>query len=62
MKTENEIRALITSLKVLKKDADKRHSELDQISMLSGEGSSLRAKSNNLEGQIEALKWVLNEH
>lgn len=40
---------------------EKRHSNLDQISMLSGEGSDLRAQINHTKGFIEAIEYVINE-
>ena len=62
MKSERTIRDRIALLESIKTEAIEKHSNLDQISMLSGEGSELRALINDTKGQIDALKWVLNEH
>jgi hypothetical protein len=39
--------------------AEAEHSKLDQISMLSGEGSYLRERINYLKGYIAALLCVI---
>ena len=37
----------------------KKHSNLHQIDMLSGEGSTLRENIAQTEGYIKALQWIL---
>lgn len=65
MSTLNEFKAEINAkIFLLETDLEnetKHHSQLHQIEMLSGEGSQSRNKINNLEGQIQALKWVLEK-
>jgi len=42
--------------------ATELHSNLNQIDMLSGEGSKLREKINILRGTIATLNWVMNDN
>ena len=56
-----EINAKIFLLETDLEKETKHHSQLHQIEMLSDEGSHSRNKMNNLEGQIQALKWVLKK-
>lgn len=39
-----------------------KHSHLNQIDMLSGEGSKLREKINMLRGCLATLNWVLSDN
>jgi len=59
MKTESEIIRKIWSLRDELELVEKQHNSLGQIDALSGEGSTLRAEINNLKGQREALKWII---
>ena len=59
MKSEQQISNEITYYegKLIEKQSE--HVNLDQISMLSKEGSDLRADINEIKGIIKTLKWVL---
>ena len=59
MKTEEEILKQISKKVPVLQDLEKQHKELCQIDMLSGEGSTLRRKINNIKGIISALAWTL---
>ena len=59
MKNEKSIRVLKMASEIQLANLRKEHNKLDQISMLSGEGSELLEKINKTEGQIEAFKWIL---
>jgi len=59
MKTKNEIEREIIYAKQDLEQQIKKHDNLSQIDMLSGEGSEIRAKINKLKGKIETLNWVL---
>ena len=37
------------------------HSKLDQISMLSMEGATIRNRMNLITGMIHALRWVVDD-
>jgi len=53
-----EIIYLNTDLIICKR----QHNNLNQIDMLSGEGSKLRKKINQTKGMIHALEWVVNDN
>ena len=59
MKSERQIRSEITRYEVVLLEKQNEHANLDQISMLSKEGSDLRADINEIKGIIKVLKWVL---
>lgn len=59
MKTKNEVTASISSLKMKLAELEQKYSSLHQIDMVGGEGSLLKEKINNIEGQICALEWII---
>lgn len=61
MKTEKQIRNEMVKLRKELTHIQKQHSELNQIDMLSGEGSKLRAKENFILGQLGFATWIINK-
>lgn len=61
MKNFTVIQQQIVNLKERKTELEAVHSKMDQISMLSGEGSLIRAEINQTKGEIKALEWVVND-
>jgi hypothetical protein len=59
VKTKQEIEEEIQDCEIRVKELELEHNNLDQISMLSEEGSTLRARINKCKGKIKALKWVI---
>jgi hypothetical protein len=60
MKSKKEIEDEIEDCKIRMVECELKHKSLNQIDMLSGEGSELRGRINKYKGKIEALKWVLS--
>ena len=61
MKSVETIQAMIHHLRSEVIILKRQHSGLDQISMLSGEGSKLREKINKTKGIVIGLEWILND-
>ena len=59
MKTKTEIEEELKSQSFYLIENMEKHSKLNQIDMLSGEGNTLRESINKTKGFINALKWVL---
>ena len=59
MKTKNQIMARFKEYFELKLRFENEYYDLNQIDMLSAEGSNLLKKINELNGAMDALKWVL---
>ena len=60
MKTKEQIKSEIEYFETRLLENQTKHSQLVQISMLSGEGSDLIKRIAKTEGKIEALKWVMS--
>ena len=58
MKTSTQVRFELSSNKARLKVLEARHSNLNQIDMLSAEGSQIRKDINQVKGIIKALNWV----
>jgi hypothetical protein len=61
MKTEKEIRNEMVRLREELTIVQRKHSALNQIDTLSGEGSQLRAKENFILGQLGFATWIINK-
>lgn len=59
MRNENEISLAIKSFEVVLFEAERKRNQLNQIDLLSGEGSRLSKIISQTEGKIDALKWVI---
>jgi hypothetical protein len=60
MKNREEIEEEIGDCEIRLAECELEHKSLNQITMLSGEGSILREKINKYKGMIKALKWVIS--
>jgi len=61
MITKKQINDVLFQQEQFLNKIEQQHSDLDQISMLSGEGSSLRQQMNYTKGYIAALKWIIHQ-
>ena len=59
MKTKKQIVNEIEYFETRLLENQTKHSQLNQIDCLSGEGSQLRKRIAQIEGKIQALKWVI---
>jgi hypothetical protein len=59
MKNKQEIMDKIENCIIHMEACQLKYKTLNQIDMLSEEGSTLRERINKYKGKIEALKWVL---
>lgn len=59
MKTELEIKKEIPIIQEQLENLLFKHTKLNQIDMLSSEGSGLRKQIHLLQGYMDALIWVL---
>jgi len=60
MRTPTEIQKQIEVLIEIKNNAEVKYKKLHQIDIQSEEGVELREMIDKTNGQINALKWVLN--
>ena len=58
MKTEQEIKFRLNTCEGILERTQKEYLKLNQIDMLSAEGSLLMDTMNQMTGQITALNWV----
>lgn len=59
MKTKKQIVNEIEYFERKLLENQSKHSQLNQIDCLSSEGSQLRKRVAQIEGKIQALKWVI---
>jgi len=59
MKTKKQITNEIEYFETRLLENKTAHDQLNQIDCLSGDGSQLRKRITQIEGKIQALKWVL---
>jgi hypothetical protein len=59
MKTKKQIVNEIEYFETRLLENQTKHNQLNQIDSLSGEGSQLRKRIAQIEGKIQALKWVI---
>ncbi len=59
MKTEKEIKKQLNDLTALRKKKNKEYSSLGQIAALDSFGQRLDKEIQEMNGRINALKWVL---
>lgn len=62
MKERIEIRAEIRKLESSLVSLKDRYTRMHQIDLMSGDGSRVRTEMHNIQGQIDALNWVLDKN